>query len=323
MKDKIVIWDGRKITRQGMYARLALDLYHSPDICDGPSVSSSMLRAINPDIGSPAHFFSKWVGNPNRVEDDDEKRHFVVGRALHHLVLGEKFFAKLFCAQPDEYEDPKTGELKKWTYNAGACKKWRDERRKEGRLPLSSKEIDAIKNMAMSLGNHPLIKAGILNGLIERSLFWRDKETGLWLKWRPDAIPTDSADFGELKMTRDISYGGMVKTIRELGYYQQAALGHSACREVLGMDMGEFRFIFVENKAPWCTADFELEQEDMVRGERMNRACLRTFARCLKSGVWPGPHDSNHGNSKIGLSAAAREQIDGRLRNEGLADGMD
>ncbi len=339
MKDRTIPWDGKQITKPGMYSGIPLETYHSPDICADPhptkpgkfvtvpSVSSSMLRALNPDIGSPAHFYAKWTGNPEYQPDDEEKRHFVVGRALHHLVLGEKFFAKVFVAQPDEYEsiDKKTGEatLKKWTYGADVCKEWREKMRKAGRSPLAPKEIVAIKQMAFSLGNHPLVRQGILNGLIERSLFWRDKETGIWLKWRPDAIPLDSADFGELKMTRDIRWPALVGTIRKLGYYQQAALGMQACKEVLGLEMGEFRFIFVENIPPWCNADLRIEDEDIHRGMRMNRACLRTFAKCFKEGVWPGPHDGSHGNARLGLGEDARRQIDARLKHEGLADGED
>lgn len=332
MKDLTIKWDGHQITKPGMYSGIPLETYHSPEICadpdphapgkfrTAPSVSSSMLRKLNPDNGSPAHFFDKWPGNPNYVPDDEEKRHFVVGRALHHLVLGEKFFAKVFVAQPEEYEDKKSGELKKWTYNAIGCQQWRDQMKRIGRSPLAPKEVNAIKNMSMSLGNHPLVKQGILNGLIERSLFWKDKETGLWLKWRPDAIPTDSADFGELKMTRDIRRHAITRTIRELGYYQQAALGHEACKQVLGMEMNEFRFIFVENVPPWCTGDFRIEDEDIVRGVRMNRVCLRTFQRCLKTGRWPGPHDGSHGDARIGLGEDARSQIDKRIHYEGIAD---
>lgn len=334
MQGKTIEWDGKQITQPGMYAGIPLETYHSPEICadldpttkrykTASSVSSSMLRKINPDTGSPAHFYAKWTGNPNYQPDDDEKRHFVIGRALHHLILGEKFFAKVFVQQPAEYEDEKTGELKKWNGNAGVCKRWIDGMKKAGRSPLSMVEVNAIRNMAISLGNHPLVKNGIFNGLIERSLFWKDKETGIWLKWRPDAIPTDSADFGELKMTRDIRFAALVGTIRKLGYYQQASLGRVACKEVLGMEMGEFRLVFVENVAPWCTADFKIEDEDIARGMRMNRACLRTFARCLASGNWPGPHDSRHGDARIGLGGSAREQIDAALKHEGLADGQD
>src|SRR5262249_6669221 len=153
---------------------------------------------------------------------------------------------------------------------------------------------------------------GILDGMIERSFFWRDKETGIWLKWRPDSVPTDAADFADIKTTTSVLWPDLCRTLRELAYYQQAALGRWACREILKMEMASFTYLFVEKETPWCTRDVRVEDQDLIRGERMNRACLRIFQRCLKEGHWPGPGEGNEGNERLGLSPTARESIDMR-----------
>lgn len=318
--DKSIAWDGGKITRPGIYKNLSLEAYHNPDICDGPSISSSGLRDINPDRGSPAHFYAQWAGNPDAVPRDSAA--FVLGRAAHHLMLGQDFFARLFVQEPSETHDAK-GELKPWSYQLKSAKEWREKRIQEGRIPLSDSQVNAIKQMAVSLGNHPLVRQGALSGLVERSMFWRDKETGIWLKSRPDAIPTDSGDFVDLKTTPSIMWNDLSRTLREFSYYQQAALIRTASREVLGIEMASFTLIFVEKKPPWCTRDVRIDDQDLHRGERMNRACLRTFARCIKERRWPGPGDGNEGNERLSLSPAAREAIDNRLKMEGLADGED
>src|SRR5262249_9859680 len=103
-------WDGKKITKPGVYSRVPLDLYHKADICDGPSLSASRLKWLNPDVGSPAHFYTNWPGNPRYVEGDESKA-MILGRAAHHLLLGEKFFANLFVLQPAEYVHHETGEV--------------------------------------------------------------------------------------------------------------------------------------------------------------------------------------------------------------------
>lgn len=316
MKLKSIKWDGAQITKPGMYSHIPMSLYHKWDICVGPSISSSGLRTINPDIGSPKHFRFK-------VKEETEKRHFVIGRALHHLALGEKFFAAEYCAQPDEYPEKKTGLLKKWNYNAGFCTEWREARRKEGREPLSPSEVVMIREMAIAVGNHPLVKEGLFTGLVERSFFWKDKETGIWLKWRPDVVPTASADYGDLKTTQSTHGAAISNSIRSFGYYQQAALGRWATREVLGMDMASYTYLFVEKQSPWCTRDIRIPDEDLNRGERMNRACLRTYARCLKEKRWPGPGEGHEGTENIGLGPSARESIDKTLQYAGLADGQD
>lgn len=330
MKDATIIWDGKTITKPGMYSGVPLELYHAPNICDGPSASSSMLRALNPDLGSPAHFYAKWPGNPNHIETPDAD-HFKVGRALHHLVLGEKFFAKLFIMQPEELPHYKTGELRKWHGNNIECREWLKNNEKSGRAPLDAKMIEQLKQMSISVGNHPLVRGtivkgvrhGILDGMIERSFFWKDKETGIWLKWRPDSVPTDAADFCDLKTTISVHWPALARVLRERAYYQQGALGRWACWEVLHVEMSSFTNLFVEKSAPWCTRDVRIDQQDLHRGERMNRACLRIFAKCLKDNHWPGPGEGNEGNERLGLSPAAREQIDERLKMEGLRDGED
>lgn len=327
MKLKSIEWDGRQISKPGLYSKVPLSRYHDPKICVGPSISTSGLTKINPDIGSPAHFYAQWRGNPKKSEEDEiEEEHFVLGRALHHLILGEPFFAKQYVQQPEEYPDKKSGELKKWRYvQGGYCDNWRKSRLKEGRSILTSGMIEQIKQMSVSLGNHPLVKHGLLNGLIERSFFWKDKETGIWLKWRPDSVPidTDPPEFGDIKTTTSTLYPDLVSVLRKRAYYQGAALGRVACREILGTDMGSYTLIFVEKKPPYWSRDFRMDLEDLDRGDRMNRACIRTFASCLKSGFWPGPGYGNEGNERLMLSKAAREQIDSRLQNEGLADGVD
>src|SRR5215831_11878484 len=102
---KPIAWNGQPVTRPGIYADIPLAMYHT-QLCTGPSVSSSGLRILF--MQSPAHFFSSWSGNPHAIDRED-KRHFILGRALHHLMLGEKHFSKLFAAQPRIYPDAKTG----------------------------------------------------------------------------------------------------------------------------------------------------------------------------------------------------------------------
>lgn len=311
MKAKSIEWDGRRITKPGLYSKVPLEAYHSGDICDGPSVSSSGLRKLFSE--SPAHFYQEWPGNPNRAEPED-KAHFTVGRAAHHLMLGEPFFAKLFCVQPSEYKDAKTGELKKWTYAAGFCKEWREQRKKEGRLPITDSDVETIKGMAMALGSNPLVRAGALNGLIERSVFWKDKDTGLWIKVRPDAIPGDSGDFVDLKTTaRKVLWHEIVRELGEYNYHQQGALICRGAREVLDIPNPTFTLVFVEKKPPHCVRVVTVKDHELKRGDQQNRVALDALAKCIKDKKWPGPGDSNQAQA-IELSERQRSLIDDRIK---------
>jgi hypothetical protein len=313
---KTVEWDGQPIDRPGMYSKLSLTRYHSPGLCIGPSVSSGGLRRI---AGmSPAHFFCTWTENPERIERPDTKA-LIFGRAAHMLFLGELFFSRLFCVQPEEYINDQ-GEVKEWTYRANNCKQWRDDRKREGRAILTAEDFRNLLGMADSLGKHPIIHGtnggdGALNGMIERSLVWQDKATGLWCKARPDAIPTDSGDFVDLKTTTSVMWLDMQRSIAEFGYHQQAAFVRMAAREVLGFDHITFTLVFVEREAPFCVRIVSLKDIDLDRGEKQNRAALDTIARCIDSGVWPGPGGIHEDAAPIELPEWAQQRIDDRLEH--------
>lgn len=317
MKDfkfNFIKWDGKRITKPGVYAGVPMDIYHTQDICDGPSVSSSNLRRCF--MESPAHFYAEWSGNPKRVEPAD-KPHFVIGRAVHHLMLGEKFFSKLFAVKPETYpaEDKKTGEVteKKWTRGAQYCKDWEDKHLAAGRALLTNADLDNIRGMAERLAMNPLVRHGILNGYVERSFFWKD-DTGLWVKWRPDAIPGDGGDYADLKTTQSVKWYDLQKTIFDRGYFMQLGLGRMGCR-ALKLPFTSASLVFVEKTNPWCDRVVTLKDHELDRGERANRAALDAIADHLKKGGrWPGPGGDREDAANIELPEWAAKSIDDRLK---------
>lgn len=284
-----------KISKKGVYSISMSDYHGQP--CVGPSVSSSGLRTIFSQ--SPAHFWCRSSLNP-KAEPEKETEAFVFGRAAHHLLLGEDDFSTLFIVRPDEAPDGRD-----WNGNNKSCKEWLAAQEKAGRTVLTKKQIEAIRGMARSLAAHPLIDAGILNGEIEKSLIWQDKETGIWLKARPDAIPNDSGDFADLKTTSEIGFG-LDRSVSSYRYDMQAALVKWGCKEVLGVEMTDFSFVFVEKEAPHCVEVLALDPEDIIAAEHDLRAALRTLAYCLKTGDWFGPSGSQRDARYVSLGEFAR-----------------
>jgi hypothetical protein len=127
------------------------------------------------------------------------------------------------------------------------------------------------------------VRAGALNGRIECTMAWQDPETGVWLRARPDLIPTDSGDFVDLKTSESVTYDHLVYAIGEYGYHQQGALIWEVC-ELLGMPFDGFALIFVEKKSPYCVRVIELPDEDLARGRQQNRAMIRQVKKCMDDG---------------------------------------
>jgi PDDEXK-like domain of unknown function (DUF3799) len=303
---KSIQWDGQRISRSGVYAGIPLEDYHRGDICDGPSLSSSSLRLLWSK--SPQHFWDKSPLNPDRDEADDEKREYIIGRAAHHLVCGELGFADLYVIRPDKAPDGRA-----WHGSNTSCIKWLAEQKRLGKTVLTAEMTEQVRGMAVSLGNNSLIRQGILSGLVERSMFWRDPVTGVWLKSRPDVISTASGDFADLKTTLSVLYKDTQKSLDEFGYVQQGALVLDGARAV-GLETSTFSLVWVEKKRPHCVRVQTLIEDDLARGAKMNRSAIDTFHACFTAKHWPGPGDDRDDAEYIQLSEAARKRIDDRLQ---------
>jgi hypothetical protein len=304
-----IAWDKSPIKVGGMYRDVPLDAYHGASICDGPSVSSTGLRAIYNE--SAAHYFDRSPYNPDPVEDE-EKEWQIRGSAAHHLLIGGVGqFAEKYIIRPDFIAGAKFDRRRT------VCQDWErdNDPKKTGKTNLTSADIEAIKGMALSLGRHPLIaNGGLLDGQIERSLFWLDAETGVWCKSRPDAIPNAGGDVADLKTTPSVLWPDIVRSLDKFGYCQQGALIADGFKVVLDIEVTAFVLIFVEKKRPYCVRVVPVHPDDIERGRRMNRVAIRRFADCWNSGNWPGPGEDDF--NYVRLSDAARERIDKRLSFE-------
>ena len=130
-------------------------------------------------------------------------------------------------------------------------------------------------------------------------------------KARPDAIPNDAGDFADLKTTTSVQTADLARTIAEYGYHQQAALIASGWHAITGKDVASFSFVFVESKPPFCTRIVTLKDADLARGERQNFVAVKTFAKCMETGEWPGPGGADA--EYLELPTWAQTRIDNQL----------
>ena len=288
-----------KIVEPGVYD-LTMAQYHS-DCCVTPSISSSGLRTIW--SRSPAHYWYDSPYNPNPPEQDD-RPHFSIGRAAHHLLyLGRKGFDAEFVVRPSEWKDWRTA----------AAKEWRAEQIKAGLTIITDGELEAITGMARSLGAHPLVKAGILDGAVERSLIFKDPKTGVYVKSRPDNIPASSGLFADLKTTVSVADDDLDRSLASFSYHMQGATVAMASEAVLGRPMEEFALVWVEKAPPHCVRVTVLTGADIERGRAQLRCAIDQFAQCVETGVWPGPGGTRRDAEYLQLPAWASKRIDNEL----------
>ncbi len=290
---------GEKITVPGAYRDVPIATYHSGHLCDGPSISSSGLRTIFAE--SPAHYWVNSPLNPRRA-DQKEKDHFSLGRAAHHLLLGEADFAKHFVVRPEKWDSWRTND----------AKTWREFQVGKGMTVLEPKHLELIEGMRDGLAENPLVRSGILNGHVEVTLATKDEETGIWLLARPDVIPADSGLFSDLKTAVSVDSDALWKSVSEYRYDMQGALVRRCAREAAGVEMEAFALVWAEKAPPFCTEVTELTLGEIEAAEDDNQVALRTFARCMETGRWPGPGGTQNDAVPVGLTDWARKRAERR-----------
>lgn len=262
-----------KITKPGVYD-IPIEDYIG-DCCVGPSISSSGLRELLPESGScPAKHWAFSPLNPNRFIDESSKA-FDYGRAAHALALGEPEFAKYFIVSP--YDD----------FKKNVAREWRDE---QTRTVIKADDFETIKIIAAIQRRSTQCMRAFEEGKAERSLIWQDDETGIWLKARPDWLPNDPTQrfVAEYKTCLTIAPQRLSSDVFKYGYHVQAAMQLDAVRAVLGVEPLGIAHVCQEKDPPYLVELRMFTEEQIADGRFMYRRALETFARCLKTGDWPG-----------------------------------
>lgn len=301
-------WGGMPIKFPGVYSGMPLDFYHSFEAAIEPSISSSGLRTLyNPCPwvkSSPAHYWCRSPYNPeSTVDDEDEKKAFILGRAAHYLLFGEKDFREVFVVRPLTIN----GEA--WHSNKTICKLWLKRQEENGLTVITNEHLKSIKGIARELSREPLVQNGILNGYIEHSWFWKHS-TGVWLKMRPDATPNDSLDFVDLKLTKSVMWPDIQRSIRDYGYYMQAGLTAMGVRAILGQPLNSYTLVFAENSEPHCIEIVTLKENEIQRGIEACEIAIAKFNKCWKEKRWPGPRGDRADAQYIELSEFDQKRID-------------
>lgn len=136
------------------------------------------------------------------------------------------------------------------------------------------------------------------NGQPERSILWRDADTGILCKSRPDYMRQlkrkDSPDFwciSDIKTTGSASPldepGTFVRIAHGLDYHVQDAMMRDGLNTISGEGSAIVVFIAIERNQPYAFATYTLEDDAVELGRENYKRALSIYAECLKTGEWP------------------------------------
>jgi hypothetical protein len=157
----------------------------------------------------------------------------------------------------------------------------------EGKIPLNTEDWEACHGIAASVMGHPTASQMTrdIGTKTEVSLSWQDGATGLACKARLDSFTPGLV--WDLKTTKDASPEWFERILFAGGYHLQGAFylrGASACK----LKATEYRMVAVEKDPPYQVAVYRLTDDVLQAANLEMDKALRTWAECLKTGVFPG-----------------------------------
>lgn len=284
--------DGELIQEPGFY-RISLERHHSQP-CDGPSITSSVLRKM--ETWTPADVWASSSMNPARTEKEDTDA-LRKGRAMAAFVEGGRdCVLQSFLLLPEDAPKRPTaaqrGAVEKGTAQTASIEAVRFWAAVEadGRPLVTQSEMAEIEAMGAAL----VADAGaaaVMEGLPEISMAWQDEETGIWLLSRPDTVAMSGVltDYKRMNTQgRPFNTRLVDSRITEHGYDQQMALAADVFERLTG-SRPEAAIVAQWDKAPYHVVLRPISDEDLRIGSLRNRRALVRFKECLESNYWPGP----------------------------------
>jgi hypothetical protein len=120
---------------------------------------------------------------------------------------------------------------------------------------------------------------------MERSIYFKHKETGILCKARPDAWYNDVVI--DLKTSADCSYRGIQSSAYKYSYFLQAGMIAEALDSV-HVRMDKFIILAVEKTFPFLNAVYFMHEDCIQYGRDQFNGIMRDLAVCLDKDVWPG-----------------------------------
>lgn len=293
---------------------------------DSPTIQPGIYHGMSMDeyLALPAyssHYLSRgWLNEHTfsaahmKVRNEDQKPptdSMKLGTLVHALTLEPELALQQFVVQADIAEelvkelmaDPanegKEESIRKGVRNRNLYRERvaifaRDNANKQ---VVDPRMMEKARYMSRALRQNQDAMRRLFNaGESEITLVWRDRETGLFCKRRPDKRGV------EVKTCYDIS--GFLTSIYRYGYDLQAAMEFDGWA-ALGQPIDEQCFVVLESSPPFSVQSAPIGQALLDFGRNRYRTALMAVREGLESGSWPVPSSP----AEWGLSEEASTPI--------------
>jgi len=274
------------INQNGIYD-IKDEEYHA-DPVEPWSVSRGMLwHMVNGPRRNP---LKAWASHPKLGGGiGADKPSFNIGRAAHILVLQPEVFGQKVVVKPDDYSG-----------NATIWKQWLRDQKAEGKTVISKAEEEKLHGMAAAIKRDKLIMSILADGQFEQTAVAQDAMTGLWLRCKPDFLPSNMAQSPvDFKTARSADLNSFERSTPEYGQIFQAAF-YSMVLEMAGRpNLDFYTFVVIETEPPHATAVYYVHDFTMAEERRVVRDALIELAECVQKNHWPSYNNGQAVEARI------------------------
>jgi hypothetical protein len=171
----------------------------------------------------------------------------------------------------------------------------------EGRKVLTIGEYEKVCRISDAVLSDPEWKAYTKEGKAEQSIFWRDQETGVLLKCRPDWLRSDGVIL-DLKTFGDLNDKAIMTQISRMKYHWQSALYLEGVHDLLGMESKFFVHFFVMTDEPYLVRPIVLNDASLEKARHEFTPHIETYKHCLNVNQWPGYERPETGVTELTLA---------------------
>lgn len=154
----------------------------------------------------------------------------------------------------------------------------------QGRTIVSASEWEAAADCVAQI-------VEVAGDILERSQYqvsivWRDPDTGLLCKGRPDILDLEAMTIWDLKLTSDPRPGPFSRIALRLRYHWQAAMYLDGWETLTG-DSLEWGWIACRMDPPHLVQEYLADSKVIALGRRQYKQALAQWAKCEADGQWP------------------------------------
>jgi hypothetical protein len=173
--------------------------------------------------------------------------------------------------------------------NSNAFKAVRAEVEARGKYICKTPEYEAAAAMRDGVYRNTTARRLLSGGKAEQTIRWRDPETGVLLKCRPDYLRKDGVVV-DVKTFSDLSQDSLERQIARMRYHWQSAFYLDGANRVMGTDSTMFAHLFVDTEA-FIARVVVLDDDALGKAQRELAPLIDFYAACMKSNLWPGYPD--------------------------------